>query len=188
MPLRRRNKYRRNAKQETFPWYREPIKPRQIRTLPPMTDLEFFWGSPDQIKDDRFWFRAFKALPGRPYQNYFHIYTWKPLRSAHNLKEVVADCVKESIVSKEHGRNGKIVIQCCPDTHWDPLKGECTIDRPLQGRRPHFYKVLIPESDLKRLIKQGLVRRAKRRVRDMKVTHEYMTRRNPEFCQCHTQE
>jgi len=165
-----------NPKQLTFPWYREPTPPRHIRQLPLMTDIELFWGAPEQMNDERLWFRAFKPLLGRPYQNYLHIYTWRPMRSNADLKRIVADCVGESIVAKSHGEHGKIVIQCCPYKHWDPLTQKCIIDRPREGKRPHFYKVLIPETDLSRLLELGLARRARKRVRRIPVSRYYLRR------------
>lgn len=161
--------------QLTFPFYREPLHPSQIKRLPLMTDLEFFWGAPEQIEDDRFWFRAFKALPGKPYQNYFHLYTWRPLRRASDLKQIIADCVGESFQTRSHGFHGKIVIQCCPDKFWDPMLEKCIKSRPRLGKRPLFYKVLIPEDDLARLLRIGKVRLAKQPVLGIKTHFKYLT-------------
>lgn len=178
MCLRRKNPPRLKPNQQlTFPFYREPLSPSQIKQLPVMTDLEFFWGSPEQIDDDRYWFRAFKALPGKPYQEYFHLYTWTPIRSAMDLRKILADCVKESFKTRTHGSHGKIVIQCCPDRHWDPMQERCIEARPRFGKRPLFYKVLIPEDDLGRLLRVGKARRAKCRVRGIKTQVRYLTQR-----------
>jgi len=168
-----------SGEQLTFPFYREPLKPSQIKRLPLMTDLEFFWGAPEQIDDEKFWFRAFKPLPGKPYQEYFHLYTWAPIRNAMDLRKIIAQCVGESFQTRSHGKHGKIVIQCCPDKYWDPIHQKCVEDRPRFGKRPLFYKILIPETDLGRLLRIGQARRAKYRVRGLKIEAPYL-RRNPE--------
>lgn len=161
-------KYR-YEEQIPFPWHRETIKPSQIKKLPPMTDLEFFWGAPEQINDDRYWFRAFRALPGKPYQDYFHLYIWTPLRNASDLKKIIAQCVYESFQTKTIGEHGKIIIQCCPDKYWDPITERCIEDRPRHGKRPLFYKVLIPDTDLARLLRKRQARRAKKLIRGLRI-------------------
>lgn len=56
-----------------------------------------------------------------------------------------------------------------PEEYWDPITERCIEDRPRHGKRPLFYKVLIPDTDLARLLRKRQARRAKKLIRGLRI-------------------
>jgi len=141
--------------------------------LPQMTDLEFFWGPKNKLHLDKYWHRAFKPQPGKPFQQYFHIYIRYPINAAKDFKNVLKECVPGTFRIISIGPHGKRALLCCPEKHWNSASKSCIKNRARGGSGFLIYKVMIPESDLPRLLRQKEARPAIKHIRGLSVEKSY---------------
>lgn len=148
-----------------------------IQELPSMTNAEIFFGPKDQLDNDYYWFRAFKALPGKPYQAFLHIYVASPITSKKEFVEVLKDCIPNTfrvmkLPTPDRSGGQKQVLSCCPKKHWNKATKDCSRNRLRGGSGPLFYKVMIPEDDISRLMEVGQIRPAIKPIKGLSVKHQ----------------